>query len=111
MKKLIVVVLVILTLQNWSSISNFINPLPDYAEAHGGKVILYATSWCSYCKKTRKLLEDNKIDYFEYNIENSIEGKDQHERLGGKGVPVLLIDGEVVKGYNPTRIIALAKRT
>jgi len=111
MKNLILIAVVILVFQKWDSINNFINPPPDYAAAHDGKVILYATSWCGYCKKTRKLLEDNGVDYFEYDIEKSQEGNKQHKRLGGKGIPVLLINGEVVKGYNPARILELTKRT
>jgi len=111
MKNLIIIAIVILVFQKWDAINHFISPPPDYAAAHDGKVILYATSWCGYCKKTRRLLEDNGVDYFEYDIEKSQEGNKQHKRLGGKGIPVLLINGEVVKGYNPARILELTKRT
>ena len=51
----------------------------------------------------------NDIAYFEYNIEESKKGNRQHKILGGSGVPVLLIKGEVVKGYDVPRILALAK--
>ncbi len=86
-------------------------PIPDFAAAHDGKVILYATSWCGYCTKTREILEKNKIEYFEYDVEKSEEGRKQFKALGGKGVPVLLIKGEVLKGFDPQRIIELAKST
>jgi len=84
-------------------------PAPDFAAAHGGKVILYATSWCGYCTKTRDLLDKNNIDYFEYDVEKSEEGRKQFKALGGRGVPVLLIKGEVLKGFDPQRIIELTK--
>lgn len=109
MMKYIVLLLSILVLHEWSSIRNFINPLPDFAAAHNGKVILYATSWCSYCEEARVLLEDNEIDYFEYDIEKSQKGNTQHKRLGGNGIPVLLINGEVINGYDPARIVELAR--
>lgn len=111
MKKYILIIAVAAIALNWSSITNFINPPPDYSIAHEGKVILYATSWCGYCKKARELLSENNIEYFEYDVEKSAEGKEQFKRLGGKGVPVLLINGEVLKGYDPTRILELAKKT
>ena len=107
MKKVIFVVVAILAYQYWGSIYNFILPPPDYAAAHGGRVIVYGTAWCNYCAKTRKLLNDNYIPYYEYNIERSTQGYEQHKRLGGVGVPLLLINGEVVKGYNPARILQL----
>ncbi len=109
MKKYILMFAVIVIVLNWTSISNYINPPPDYSAAHDGKVILYATSWCGYCEKARELLTKNDIEYFEYDVEKSSEGREQFKRLGGKGVPVLLIKGEVLKGYDPSRILKLAK--
>ena len=109
MKKLVIIAIVILVFQKWGAIEDYFYPTPDYTASHNGKVILYATSWCGYCKKTRELLRDNNIDYFEYDIEKSKEGNKQYKAIGGRGVPVLLINGQVVKGYNPVRILALVK--
>lgn len=111
MKKYILIVAAVAIILNWSSITNFISPPPDYSAAHGGKVVLYSTSWCGYCEKVRELLAENNIDYHEYDVENSAEGREQFKRLGGRGVPVLLINGEVLKGYNPSQILKLAKKT
>lgn len=107
MKKLILVATALFIFQKWGAIVNYIDPPPDYAVAHNGKVILYATSWCPYCAKTRKLLQDNNIDYFEYDIEKSEEGRAEYTKLGGNGVPVLLIKGQVINGFNPSKILAL----
>ena len=85
--------------------------LPDYAAAHDVQVIMYGTSWCGFCAKTRALLEKHDITYFEYDIENSREGYKQYIDLGGRGVPVLQIGGKVVKGYNPSRILKLVNES
>jgi glutaredoxin len=111
MKKFFFIITALVVYQYWGSIYSFISPPPDYAASHGGKVLVYGTSWCKYCAKTRKLLQDNDIPYYEYNIERSTEGYAQHKRLGGVGVPLVLINGEVVKGYNPARILQLANGT
>lgn len=111
MKKIIVIVIVLVVIQQWGKIQDFIDPLPDYAALHDGKVILYATSTCSYCKKTRKLMSDNNIDYFEYDINKSKEGRAQYTRIGKKVVPVLLINSEIITGYNPTKILQLTGKT
>lgn len=72
-------------------------------------VVLYSTSWCGYCKKVRKLFEANNIAYKEYDIEVSAEAKRQYDKLNGRGVPVTTIDGEVVSGYQPQKLLSLAK--
>jgi len=111
MKKYFLIVMVLAIFLNWSSIANFISPPPDYSVAHGGKVILYATSWCGYCENARELLTENNIEFHEYDVENSDEGRKQFKRLGGRGVPMLLINGEVLKGYDPSKILELAKKS
>lgn len=63
-------------------------------------VVLYATSWCGYCAATRELFEQNGIRYTELDIEKSTEGYEGHKKLGGRGVPVIAIDDEVVHGFN-----------
>lgn len=70
------------------------------SEIKHDNVILYATAWCGYCKKTREFLAENNIEYIEYDIEKSEEGRKQHKALGGRGVPVLDIKGTVIHGYS-----------
>lgn len=111
MKKIILVVIALAVFQKWDAIDSFLNPPPDFSSAHNEQVILYATAWCGYCKKARALLKKHNIPYFEYDIEKSSEGRAQYDRLGGKGVPVILINGKVIKGYNPSEILKLTGRT
>jgi len=105
MKKLIFILIALAVFQNKSEIQGYLFPAPDYADRHGGQVILYATSWCGYCKKARAFLNENNIPFYEYDIEKSTEGRDQYRSIGGRGVPVLLVNGRVIKGYNPTEIL------
>tara|TARA_B110000438_G_scaffold99057_1_gene98015 strand:- start:313 stop:621 length:309 start_codon:yes stop_codon:yes gene_type:complete len=91
--------------QNKSDIQGYLFPQPNYGDLQGGKVILYATSWCGYCKKARNFLNENNIPFYEYDIEKSSEGRDQYRSIGGRGVPVLLVNGSVIKGYSPAEIL------
>lgn len=69
-------------------------------EVKHDNVVLYATSWCGYCQKTRVFLNENNIQYTEYDVEKSDEGRAQFEALGGSGVPVIDIKGTVIHGFS-----------
>ena len=64
------------------------------------EVHLYATDWCGYCKATRAFFEANGIRYTEHDIEKSSDALLTHRKLGGNGVPLVVIGDEVIKGYN-----------
>jgi len=64
-------------------------------------VILYATSWCGYCRKTRQLLKELKADFVEKDIEKDrAAGREFFERFGRAGVPVIDVGGQVIRGYD-----------
>ena len=98
-------VIVLATYQFSSEIQERVFPKPNFAELHDGKVILYATTWCGYCKKTRQFLNENNIQFYEYDIEKSAIGHDQYREIGGRGVPVLLVNKNVIRGYSPDEIL------
>lgn len=78
---------------------------PGYATSRD-EVILYATAWCGYCQKTREFFRKNNIAYVEYDIEKSERRRREHKRLGGKGVPLVTINGNIIHGYNPKLMLA-----
>lgn len=94
----------ILLAVQWHTWWFYLNPPPDFSH---GQVVLYATDWCPYCEKTRALLATKGIHYKEMNIETSEEARSQYQRLAANGVPVLLVAGEVVRGYHQQRMEAL----
>jgi glutaredoxin len=72
-------------------------------------VTLYATAWCGYCAATRELFERNGIQYTELDIEKSSAGYEGHKRLGGRGVPLIVIGDEVIHGYDEPTLRARLK--
>jgi len=79
----------------------------EIADKYEGKVVLYATQWCGYCEKTRKLFDQRNIEYIELDIEKSIEGQLEFDELGGSGIPLVVIKGRVVEGYAPKAVLNL----
>jgi len=70
------------------------------ASASQPEVRLYATEWCGYCKMTREFFAANGIRYTEYDIEKSSEALKEHRKLGGNGVPLIVVGDDVIKGWN-----------
>ena len=84
-------------------------PAEDYNAMYDEPVILYATEWCGYCKKVRKIFQEKGITYKEFNIETSSQSNSEFKSLGGQGVPLTLINGTVIHGYNPNKIKHMIK--
>ena len=70
------------------------------ASANQPEVILYATDWCGYCKMTREFFLTNGIRYTEQDIEKSSAALAEHQKLGGHGVPVIVVGDRVINGYS-----------
>lgn len=105
MKKFLAIALVFGVYQNWDNITGFFSGAPEY-DAAGGGVVLYATQWCGYCKKTRELFVQHNIAYIEVDIERSAQGNREYKKLGGRGVPLVNVNGTIIHGYSPQRILA-----
>jgi glutaredoxin len=77
------------------------------ADTAAQKVVMYATDWCPYCARARAHFRRNGIDYVEYDIEKSASARAEHKRLGGRGVPLILIGEQRMDGFSETRFDAL----
>jgi len=66
----------------------------------GKKVVMYSTSWCAYCKKAKKYFRRKGISFTEYDIEKNAKAKRQYEKMGAKGVPVILVGNKRMNGFS-----------
>ena len=71
------------------------------------KVIMYSTEWCTYCKKARRFFKAKRIAFTEYDIEKSSAAKSAYEKLGGRGVPVILIGKSRMNGFSEQGFLKL----
>ena len=111
MKKIVFIVAILACIQNWDRLTGFINPTvvaDSHDQAEAG-VILYATQWCGYCQKTRELFAKNNIEYTEYDVEKSAAANREFKQLGGRGVPLVVVNGKIFRGYNPRGIMKALK--
>ena len=111
LKKFVLIMLVVVVYQNWGKIEHLVNPsqaVSSQTQAHA-RVVLYATDWCGYCKQTRRFLDSKGIPYTEFDIEKSGEGRKAYEALGGRGIPLIDVNGTLIRGFSPDEILAALK--
>lgn len=70
------------------------------------EVVMYGVPGCGYCRQARRYFADRGIDYIEYNINKSTRRMKEFRRMGGRGTPLILIDGRKIQGFNPQAIEA-----
>jgi len=80
-----------------------------YRDIH---VIMYMTLWCPYCVKAREYLRSLDVNLIEYNIERD---KSKREEMlsksgGSSGVPLIDVEGIIIRGYSPDTIRAAIER-
>lgn len=104
------IIIFVLVIGGWQAFVRYQEHVPtdaNFAYAAGKEVVMYSTSWCGYCRKARAYLQANEIGFIEYDIEKSRKGFEEHKALGGGGIPVVVIDGQVIRGYNPSKMTRL----
>lgn len=64
------------------------------------EVVLFTTTWCGYCKRLQRWLDDSGVPYRNLDIETSEAGRWGHEAAVGRfsGVPVTVIGEDVFAG-------------
>lgn len=84
------------------NINSYESPFIESNRAYntGNRVIMYSTSWCTYCSKAREYFAANNIDFEEFDIEKSTSTRQEYERIGGRGVPVILVGDQRLNGFN-----------
>ena len=72
------------------------------------KVVIYSTPTCPYCKRAKEYFSQKGIAYTDINVAADREkAKEMIQKSGQMGVPVITIDGEVVKGFDQARLESL----
>lgn len=71
---------------------------------------MLSTTWCGVCKQARAWLSQKGIPFDEYDVERSETGKAEYRRLGGKGVPIILVGNQRMNGFSADRLAAMLSR-
>tara|TARA_Y100000031_G_C7858686_1_gene220919 strand:- start:169 stop:399 length:231 start_codon:yes stop_codon:yes gene_type:complete len=72
------------------------------------EVNFYSTSSCPYCKMAKEYLALKGISYKEYDISSDKTAQEEVVKLSGQmGVPVIVINGNIIVGFDKARIDTL----
>ena len=89
------------------------SPLP-YGETirmasrkRGKQVVVYTAPGCAECARAKGFLRERGIPFREMDVTASPRARKELQRLGARGVPVLLIGDERMDGFDPKRFFAL----
>ena len=68
-------------------------------------VIIYGTSSCPWCHRTREFLKSHKIKFKDINVgENQKAAQEMIKKSGQTGVPVIDINGKIIVGFDESAI-------
>lgn len=67
-------------------------------------ILMYATQSCGYCRKARALFTERGVAWREVDIESSEQAKQEFKDRGGKGVPLIFINGRTIRGFNEEKL-------
>lgn len=73
------------------------------------KIEMYTSDKCIQCKKAKEYFQNNNLEFVEYNISSNQEYKRELIRKGYLSVPVIVIDGQDVLGFDLPRIKQLTE--
>jgi len=104
-KTLVLIGLFLIAL-NWQTVFDRLRGGVEYDAALAGPVTVFSTVWCGYCRKTKHFLNTHGIAYEERDIEESAAARDAFTRLGGSGVPLVLVGNQVIHGYSLNKLRA-----
>jgi glutaredoxin len=78
---------------------------PDGEAVADGPVVVYTTSWCPWCRKTLAWLDEQGVAYVNKDIERNLAWRRELiEKTGQAAIPVVEIEGEIIRGFDPERM-------
>jgi len=70
--------------------------------------MMYSTPTCHYCSMAKDYFKANNIPYENFDVSvDADKRKEMMEKSGQLGVPVIVIDSDVVIGFNRPKLARL----
>ena len=70
-------------------------------------VVVYTSSTCPYCTLAKNYLSEKGVPYTEKNVQTDKDARKELMTMGHMGVPVLVVDGQEIVGFDKEKLDAL----
>lgn len=71
-------------------------------------VIIYSTPSCHFCHMAKDFFKANNVTYTEYDVATDlVKRQEMVDKSGQRGVPVILIDDNLIVGFDKPTISKL----
>jgi glutaredoxin-like YruB-family protein len=67
-------------------------------------VVVYTADWCPWCHKVTDFLKENNVKFVAKDVDQDDNAKECMEKSGQGGIPVTLIDGQAVVGFDVAKL-------
>jgi glutaredoxin 3 len=68
-------------------------------------VVVYSAPTCPYCAMVKQYLSQKGVAYTEHDLsKDASKAREMVEKTGQMGIPVIIIDKNIVIGFNKARI-------
>ena len=71
------------------------------------RVVMYSTSHCPACVSAKQYFAQKGVSYQEIDVEKSADGRAAFEKLGGRGVPLIMVGEKRLEGFSSQALDAL----
>lgn len=73
----------------------------------GPRIVMYSTANCGACKMAKQYFAQKGVAYQEFDVQQAGAARDEFQRLGGRGVPLILVGDKRVEGFSSQALDAL----
>ncbi len=67
-------------------------------------VVIYSSNTCGYCALAKEYLQGKGVNYEEKNISTDPAARKELMQKGYMGVPVIVVNGEEIVGFDKSRL-------
>ena len=73
------------------------------------RITLYSAPGCAHCRQARKYPQEQGLRFQEFDVQRNARAGKELQRMGARGVPVIMVGEQRIDGFQP-RLIASALR-